>query len=478
MPPIREHLRHDLTALFAFIDSVTSGLAARRSVAAYGPAADRFFEFVTKLADSCKDHISSWTIEDDEEFEDRRGELSTLRAAWRDLHFLVKPALDADTLQAPLAVVDGIVRRFQELPGCDQTNFAIFHTSDFNYTEVRTADLSSVVDKFTNVISDPPPFPANLGLIGMPYSQGRTAFATCLVAHEMGHYRYRKLPLEQELKARVDQAVDDFPEPPETKEARRDGLVKKMTVWAEEIFCDLFGVMLIGPCYTFAYVEAYDLAVILDAEGKLSDERLLPRLEFYETYPSHIYRLQRQADLIRESQWWDYVVAPLNGKKPSWSAVLLDRVREITVDTHIKSNEKQGPLIPVLEAMLPHIRTTLGRAFEGVDNDCAVFSQLNPIIQEYLASGIVPSTINIRTGKRPEDTTPALVSPLVLLNSSMDFYLNRVSELMDFIPGENKVLYERRLHWVRRIEEWIAKAIEDQSLAMEVAGVNLGANGN
>ena len=59
-------------------------------------------------------------------------------------------------------------------------------------------------------------------------------------------------------------------------------------------------------------------------------------------------------------------------------------------------------------------------------------------------------------------------SPLVLLNSGMEFYLTRVNELMRSIRDEDETIYPRRLHWVRRIEEWIAKAIEDESLKTEV----------
>jgi hypothetical protein len=50
----------------------------------------------------------------------------------------------------------------------------------------------------------------------------------------------------------------------------------------------------------------------------------------------------------------------------------------------------------------------------------------------------------------------------------MEFYLTRVNELMRSIRDEDETIYPRRLHWVRRIEEWIAKAIEDESLKTEV----------
>ena len=49
---------------------------------------------------------------------------------------------------------------------------------------------------------------------------------------------------------------------------------------------------------------------------------------------------------------------------------------------------------------------------------------------EYLAAGVVPSTLNIRTGARPDEIATVAASPLVLLNSGMEFYLNRIDDLM------------------------------------------------
>ncbi len=265
MPEQREYLRHDLTALYAFIDSIIGSCLSRSPSAAYTPAADRFFVFVLDLATICKEHIANWSVEDDEEFEDRREELGTIRAARRELRKLIKPVLDADTLHFPSAVVDGIVRRFREAPKFAQTEFAIFHTAEFNYVQIRTADLRRVAAKIRHIIPGAPEFPSNLGLIGIPYSQGTTAFANCLVAHEIGHYVYRgtnyqgtsvETAFQSEAAVAIKVALGD--EYNKHDEDHRNAMVKVVTQWAEELFCDLFGVTLLGPCYTYAYIEAYE----------------------------------------------------------------------------------------------------------------------------------------------------------------------------------------------------------------------------
>ncbi|MGA9423659.1 MAG: hypothetical protein WBV33_01180, partial [Terracidiphilus sp.] len=244
--------------------------------------------------------------------------------------------------------------------------------------------------------------------------------------------------------------------------AKRDILIKQMALWAEEIFCDLFGIMLTGPCYTYAFIEAYDLSVVLDSYGALLDEMVPRLLQFYDTYPSFIFRLQQQSVLLRGLPWWNRI-----DHNPSRSCSLLKAMQGISMETHVEANEPQGANIRILEAILPDIRQAIGVAFDGVDDGFAEFSQLNSTVQNYLANGVVPSTLNIRYGDKPEDTNAFVASPLVLLNSGVEFYLTRIDELMGTIKGEDLNSYPRRLHWIRRVEEWVAKAIEDQSLEKE-----------
>jgi hypothetical protein len=473
MPEERDHPRHDLTALYAFIESVVGG-AAKGPSAAYGLAATDFFKFVNELATTCRDYIADWKVADADEFEHKRPELEEIRGHWRELHKLIKPAFDADTLQVPSAVVDGIARRFRELPDCGNTEFALFHTAEFNYMHVHTAALRGTAKAFRAIVPNAPEFPDNLGLIGMPYSQGRTAFANCLVAHEMAHYRYRGTDLERTVKSRVSSAFNSLPDNIDQRQrealvkklsdpAKRDVLIKQMSMWGEEIFCDLFGIMLIGPCYTYAFIEAYDLSVVLDSSGGILDEMVPRLLQFYDTYPSFIFRLQQQSVLLRGLPWWNRI-----DQNPSRSCSLLKAMLGISMETHVDGNETHGANIRVLEAILPDIRQAISVAFDKVDDGFAEFDRLNPTVQNYLLNGVVPSTLNIRYGNKREDTNTFIASPLVLLNSGAEFYLTRIEELMGSIKGEDNNSYPRRLHWIRRVEEWVAKAIEDQSLETEV----------
>ncbi len=215
------------------------------------------------------------------------------------------------------------------------------------------------------------------------------------------------------------------------------------------------------------------LSAVLGSTGVLSKERLLPRLKFHELYPSELFRIQQQSHFLRESAWSDHIKS-----SAAHYSTLLQALPGITTQDHLKENQNIAGLVSALFAILPEIRKAVGEALGELDNGYSSFHELNSAIKTCLASSVVPSTVNIQTGKKPEDTTTVHPSPLVLLNSGMEFYLVRVNDLIRSIPREDENLYPRRLHWIRRIEEWVGKAIEDEYLTQEaVDGDNI-ENGN
>jgi hypothetical protein len=468
MPESRVFLRHDLTALFAFIDSISGICLSRSPIVAYTPAADRFFDFISRLALTTKTHLAGWFLQDDEEFEERRQELETIRSFWKELHNFIKPTLDADTLHIPSAVVDGIVRRFREIPKYSRMDFSIFLTAEFNYVQVRSADFRLLSSKIRSIISGAPEFPPNLGIIGIPYSQGSTVFPNCLVAHEIGHFVYRETNRGDFIRAEAAVAIrsrfanGSFESDPD----RTDRRVKTVSDWAEEIFCDLFGVMLLGPCYTYAYIEAFDLSSVLDVNGELSIERSDSRLGFHASYPSHLFRIHQQAILLRESSWWPRIERATNRY-----SVLVRKVLEIPMDKYLTDGTKE--IVLALLDIVPEVRAAIGEVFTGIDEGYSSFAQINDAVQEYLGHGVVPSSVNISMSRSSGETTVVHPTPVVLLNSGMEFYLTRIDDLIHAIPSEDVNSYDRRLHWIRRVEEWIAKAIEDEYLMRRQSDVGI-----
>jgi hypothetical protein len=92
----------------------------------------------------------------------------------------------------------------------------------------------------------------------MPYSQSSSLFLNCLIVHEMGHHLYE----ENKIRERFESAVNNTSFGRKLggmNAATRSWAVDILAAWAEEIFCDLFALALVGPSYSLAFVELFDL---------------------------------------------------------------------------------------------------------------------------------------------------------------------------------------------------------------------------
>jgi hypothetical protein len=460
MPEAQEGVLHDVTALIAFINSVSVTCVNRDPAAAYTAAADRFFLFISELADKSVRYLSSWRPIDNADFEDRRSELQSIRAVWRHFHNFIKPTLDADTLHGPYSVLAGIIQRTRELPGLEGLDVAMFLTPEPNHIQVYVTSFHENALKIRALVPNAPLFPTNLALIGVPYSQDSTTFPNCLIAHELGHH----IGNQKDLRTRLDEAANAsirayFGAKYANADAvQRSVWIKTVGGWAEEIFCDLFGVLLLGPCFAYSYIEHFDLCSVLDSSGTISGDRLGEATRFYVGHPSHHFRVQQQAQILRASNWWEAVTST-----GSHVSDLLRQSLEIDLAVYV-SKDELGDLVHALIDILPQVRAEVGAVFNGADDGWNEYSQLATPVKSYLKYGVVPSSVVSVERTENQDALVVHPSPLVLLNAGMEFYLTEVGTLMRTVPKEDPSSCERRVHWVRRIEQWISKAIEDHLL--------------
>jgi hypothetical protein len=303
-----------------------------------------------------------------------------------------------------------------------------------------------------------------LGLIGIPNSQGNALFLNCLLAHEIGEYAYAKRGIEPSLAASAAAALEkhvgqEFAAQSLTVQSR---MTKTVLQWAKEIFCDLFAVRLIGPCYSFAYVELFDMPNLLNKDGTLIvGDTAKPQIQSYRAYPSHPYRVKAQSELLREEGWWD-LIKDLDSRHFTVLRALL----ELNPDTFIEAEEAAvggtAPFVKALADVMPQAKKQVGIVTNGIDPRLHEYSMLCKPIAEYLSNGIVPSTLNVlvSTG-RLQEVHP---TPITLLNASYRFYLEGVEELMSRIKSQNLSSPQDRTAWMKRIENWTTKALEDVAL--------------
>jgi hypothetical protein len=174
---IVEEIRTDATSLYRFVDAVCG--AAETPPSAYMPASQLFFDYIKQLGARTKEYL--------EQFPTKlptyaplvkvyRQKLTIIRDCWSELHRYVKPAIDADTLNVPFALMEVFNTRLAELPEFNSVTFTVFHLQQLNYVQVKASWIRELTAKLVSHIPGATPFPANLGLIGIPYSQRSSAF--------------------------------------------------------------------------------------------------------------------------------------------------------------------------------------------------------------------------------------------------------------------------------------------------------------
>jgi hypothetical protein len=111
---------------------------------------------------------------------------------------------------------------------------------------------------------------------------------------------------------------------------------------------------------------------------------------------------------------------------------------------------------------MPQVREMVGTVTNGIDPQLSEFKILSKPIAEYLSQGIVPSTMNVEDQDGVVQQVRA--TPITLLNASYRFYLEGVEELMSKIEAQDLSSAQARAAWMRRIENWTSKALEDVAL--------------
>jgi hypothetical protein len=468
MLSLRSQLVREVSALYGFVDSVSASCTRVPQSVAFTESSARFFQYVEQLATATKKHLDSFpfdnlesAIEDD--FHEIRDELFTIRRVWKRFHQFIKPASDSDTLNQPTALVLAMLERTRKLPGLQDADFAIFLTDTFDYLQVNPTWIRGAALDLAFIVTAKE-FPSGLGLIGIPSTQGRSLFLNCLVAHEIGEYVYSEKSLDDQLRPEVRTALElvlgtEY----QTKEkTEKSALIDTVISWGKELFCDLFAVYLIGPCYTFAYIELFDLPNLLDKSGSVATTRPRPPIHFYPLHPSHPFRIKYQADLLKRLEWW-----PQINSIDSRYVRVLNSFIDLSDNDFIDADDVGvAPLVKAFFKIIPEINSHLGKIVGSLDTGVHEFGQLREHITRYLQEGIVPSTIRIQVGE--DESRQVSPGAVALLNSFACFYVESVERLMDRIEGQNTDSAEQRVYWIRKLEGWTTKALEDVALIREL----------
>jgi hypothetical protein len=377
------------------------------------------------------------------------------------LHNFIKPAFDADTLQVPSPLIQWLTRRLNMLATFRAATFVVFHTSEVNYLHLNTGAIRDLAGQLSSLIPGGKGFPADLGLIGIPYSQASALFLNCLIPHEIGHYAYQETTAINRLLPHVANSISSvlLPKIASVTPSDIQKCLARIQSWAQELFCDLFAIWMIGPAYSYAYIEIFDLPRVLSPDGKAMD------LEcgFNASHPSHIFRLQQQIELLKQLGWWRHIV-----KTKSHYSEVLQAIMNVDVSKFgfsLPENTSLGTdTLASFLLLCPHIHDVVTATVSGLDSGVHGFEEYQKDIQKYLSRAVVPSSL-VHNGVlcHPD--------PVAIINASYGLYLEALDDLIIHVEGQDSTSVRVRGQWTDRLELWTMKAIEDYGLLINQATV-------
>jgi len=464
-----ETLRIDAAALFSFVDSICQFCVDRDSPAYLEPSKD-FFKYIRDLGDATKAYLNVFSEKaprDPRLYQGYRQKLETIRSAWFEFHQFIKPAIDADTLSMPYSLVEALTGRLNEVKDLDKTRFVLFHLDEVNYLQIRVSEVKRTADRLSIIIPDAQPFPADLGMIGIPYSQSSPLFLNCLIAHEIGHFVFQKFDRKKRLLPDVQKCLNaslaaHAGATAEMLDWSRDRLLS----WAEELFCDLFAILLVGPCYALAYVELFGLTTVLNPDpGVASGYSVTAEsIIFSRSHPADLFRLKQHVALLQGNiGWWPKVSAIR-----SHYIDVLEAASSLPDDKFFFYTDEQPAAYCVdtlkgFFALAPTVQNTVSEITQGLDPGVRDYERFGALIESHLEQAVVPSTVFDGKDHWYPDT-------VALLNASMKFSLESLEKLINSVQNQKAFLAGHRSRWLNRVESLTSKAIEDHYLLVTEKG--------
>ena len=173
----------------------------------------------------------------------------------------------------------------------------ILISPELNYLQYQHSKLKGFASELSRTIPKSPTFPAKLGFIAIPFSQGGTVFTNTLIYHELGHFVFEELNKRRTLNAAITSALTRTLRNAYTSLGydEKAWCRSQLAIWAEERFCDLFALWVSGPAYSFASMELLSLLGMLGTKGAK---------DFDSEHPPFAFRFSEHYDQLKKHKWW------------------------------------------------------------------------------------------------------------------------------------------------------------------------------
>lgn len=449
-----EAVQQEAAAVYRFVGTMVNLCQSISAYPVYTTQSHKFFDYVKLLGEQTQQFLLDFPQQVNKNAKtafSKRKKLLELRNSWETIHEYLKPALDADTLHLPTPLMLAFQDMISEIEELRPIEFTVFHASEVNYLQIPAETFREIANGIADAIKGDH-FPQDLGLIGLPYSQANGFFLNCLLPHEMGHFIYQEIFLD-DIEAEVDKTLERMVNEIKTLTGEDIAFCRDMLArWIEEIFCDLFAICLIGPAYSFALIELTGAMLLVDQPPATLDDFYF----FIEDHPAEISRFHSHVKLLDRIGWWNQVK---NIECPSIRALLnaVSRSDDVHISADLPAGVTEERMLICYHEVLEWLISYVATKIPGDPTDISEFEIEQPVISEYFREAVVPSTIVIDNKQRNPRT-------VVLINSAFCFYLTSLPSLVANIADQNPESVEARSKFTERLELWALKAIEDSRL--------------
>lgn len=445
-------LLNESASLWHVVHSIERHIRQKLASYTYTGATDQFFLYILDLAEGTKSVLSSNAVKvGSGEVRRARLEVATLRQYWLLLHELIQPAGEAHSLSAPAALIELAAEQLRQIAGLQDSKVVVSLSPRLMYHQTTHTRLSALGKKIEQSIPGAR-FPRQLGFVALPFSQGPSFFANLLLYHELGHFVFEELSVAAahatlgDLDAKLIAAVDDAIAGREDLGPEvRAFAVRVLRNWTHEIFCDLFAICLIGPAFSFAFIELLALLDFLESSVTVV---------FNPSHPALACRFRQHFEILKSSGWWEHLVH-LQAPTKDLIQRLADRSENEYLLQLDGNSQKDAVLIPAFLNILPHICNSVVQITKPALAAPAEFASNRNELEKCLMNGIVPSV--------PLGQQQQVGSPVSVINASFTFYLSSLEALMKQLGKEPRDI-EARSDLKHKLEQWAQKALEDIQL--------------
>lgn len=450
-----------------FVDSGRMGRTYLRET-------EEFLDYIVNSMDAVASSVR-YDLEghiSDELVEAKLRDFGEIKKALVWVYAFAKQTIDADSLSIPFSLATFVNHVAEQIQKPSDAKIVVLGSPDLMYYKWNLGELRDLSANISERIKDFPILPNEIGLLLFPYCAAREVLVNCDLFHEMGHYIYETTDLKTEVHSDIVTCLVKFIKVQLMENIKTSRFVARelynyvrdlLLRWVEEIFADILAIRVLGPAFHFAYLELQQvLPVAIASDADVGTEN-----DFTATHPADNFRFKLHAKWLRKCGWCEEVEKYASEVQAYLEKCEKLEINAFEINCHLPIPELSGQkdlihkwMLNQVERLVETVEACVSKKLENVCEPFYDYKRSAAGVMTCLEHGVVPSTVYLEGGK-------IYPNPTTLLNAGFFFFLGGMQGLIERTKSEANPI-DRRLHYEKRLNEWLAKAIDDwQILRME-----------